>query len=308
MKMISRTTLAEAGLIAAAIAVCLLPLRGQTQESSADRVDFGKGTLEVPVPPRAPDRPVGSNAPRASDSRTSDEGLPKRLREGSGGEKPSMELGEQIAKEIEERFRIELQANPKGFVVEEAVKRIMESMAKLKVHRQTSEYVQKALEDQGRNPNERDRSDWEKKMGFSVYLGEPRGPKDDEGVRWKKRHGRRFELETHALLETYRHVPEAKRPEFVEKLTKVVSEHFDDKQSTRESELKKLEAELKQLRFLHEQRAKEKKEIVQDRVRQLTREAAGLGWGGDRSNPDLSDDKLDVDENDDANPDLLERR
>ena len=88
-----------------------------------------------------------------------------------------------------------------------------------------------------------------------------------------------FEQRTQELLATYGQYDETKRDKFVEQLTKLVSEHFNFKQSIRDAELKQLEAQLKKLRDLQVQRTKAKDEIIQERVRQLMREASGLGWG-----------------------------
>lgn len=84
---------------------------------------------------------------------------------------------------------------------------------------------------------------------------------------------------TREVLSKYPDAAEADRPALIEKLTTVVTEQFDQRQAAREQELAQLEQQVKKLRALHDQRAKEKKEIVQDRVKQLLRDASGLGWG-----------------------------
>jgi hypothetical protein len=71
------------------------------------------------------------------------------------------------------------------------------------------------------------------------------------------------------------------REKIVEDLTKIVSAQFDARQDSRELELKQLEEQVKKLRAMHERRAKEKEQIIKDRVRQLLRDAEGLGWGGE---------------------------
>jgi hypothetical protein len=84
---------------------------------------------------------------------------------------------------------------------------------------------------------------------------------------------------THALMATYDKYTDANRHEFMKKLTDVVTQHFDVKQNARETRLNQLETQLQKLRAVHQQRTKEKDKIIADRVNQLAREAAGLGWG-----------------------------
>lgn len=71
------------------------------------------------------------------------------------------------------------------------------------------------------------------------------------------------------------------RAKLVEQLSSVVSEQFEARQQARQQELERLEEQLKKLRQLHDRRASEKSQIVEDRVRQLLREADGLGWGAE---------------------------
>jgi hypothetical protein len=78
---------------------------------------------------------------------------------------------------------------------------------------------------------------------------------------------------------------EKERGKLVDDLTTAVSEQFDARQEAREGELKQLEEQLRKLRELHARRAKGKDEIVRDRVRQLLRDADGLGWGADEAVP-----------------------
>lgn len=73
----------------------------------------------------------------------------------------------------------------------------------------------------------------------------------------------------------------AERTKLVERLTAAVSEQFDSRQAIREEELKRLEEQLKKLKGLHDRRVAEKSQIIEDRVRQLLRDADGLGWGND---------------------------
>ena len=91
------------------------------------------------------------------------------------------------------------------------------------------------------------------------------------------------EENTRALLATFGQFTNENRHEFLEKLKPLVIQHFDAKQAAREAKLAQLEEQLNKLRTLHAQRAKEKSKIVSDRIEQLTREAAGLGWTGEHS-------------------------
>ena len=72
---------------------------------------------------------------------------------------------------------------------------------------------------------------------------------------------------------------EKQRAKVLDELTKVVSEQFDARQEVRERELKELEEQVRKLRDLQQRRAKEKDQIIRDRVRQLLRDVDGLGWG-----------------------------
>jgi hypothetical protein len=88
--------------------------------------------------------------------------------------------------------------------------------------------------------------------------------------------------QTRKLLSEYTETQDEKeRAKVLDELTKVVSEHFDIRQEIREQELKNLEEQVKKLRELHQRRAKEKDQIIRDRVRQLLRDVDGLGWGDD---------------------------
>ena len=98
-----------------------------------------------------------------------------------------------------------------------------------------------------------------------------RSPADDN------REGR-----TRKLLSDYSRTDDEKeRAKVLDELTKVVSEQFEHRQESRERELKEVEEHMRKLRELHTRRAKEKDQIVRDRVRQLLRDVDGLGWGDD---------------------------
>ena len=84
------------------------------------------------------------------------------------------------------------------------------------------------------------------------------------------------------LLSDYSRTDDEKeRARVLDELTKVVAAQFDVRQEARDRELKQLEEHLRKLRELHQRRAKEKDQIVRDRVRQLLRDVEGLGWGDD---------------------------
>ena len=86
--------------------------------------------------------------------------------------------------------------------------------------------------------------------------------------------------QTRKLLSDYNDTEDEKeRGQILDELTKVVAAHFEIRQQFRERELKQLEEQVKKLRELQQQRAKEKDQIVRDRVRQLIRDVDGLGWG-----------------------------
>ena len=122
--------------------------------------------------------------------------------------------------------------------------------------------------------------------GIKVQFFDSRNPEVENVARDNATAEQQFERATRTLLSTYGNYNDANRSEFTEQLTKVVTQHFDFKQSVRERELKQLEEQLAKLKALHSQRTNEKNEIIRDRVRQLTREAAGLGWGGSKPSDD----------------------
>ena len=90
------------------------------------------------------------------------------------------------------------------------------------------------------------------------------------------------ESETQRLIAEYgQNEDEKERGWIAGELTKVITKHFDIRQESRDRELKELEEQVRRLRELHEKRAKQREQIVQDRVRQLLRDADGLGWGAE---------------------------
>jgi hypothetical protein len=105
---------------------------------------------------------------------------------------------------------------------------------------------------------------------FSLNVFDPAQAEHDREVRTRK------------LLSDYSRTDDEKeRARVLDELTKVVSEQFEHRQESRERELKEVEEHMRKLRELHTRRAKEKDQIVRDRVRQLLRDVEGLGWGDD---------------------------
>lgn len=63
-----------------------------------------------------------------------------------------------------------------------------------------------------------------------------------------------------------------------DKLIEALNKAFDERQDRQEKEIKALEAQVKKLKEMVSKRQEAKKEIIADRVKQLEREAKGLGW------------------------------
>jgi hypothetical protein len=59
----------------------------------------------------------------------------------------------------------------------------------------------------------------------------------------------------------------------------VITKHFEIRQQIRANELKELNAQIRRLQELHDRREQEKNQIISDRLRQILRDAEGLGWG-----------------------------
>ena len=91
-----------------------------------------------------------------------------------------------------------------------------------------------------------------------------------------------LDAEIRAVIEAYRqHDGQEEKARIAEALPDLVAKQFDARQLLREGELNQLEEQLRKLRELHQRRAKQRDQIVQDRVRQLLRDADGIGWGSD---------------------------
>jgi hypothetical protein len=94
--------------------------------------------------------------------------------------------------------------------------------------------------------------------------------------------------ELHKAIEEYKSADgEKSKATKLETITKLVSEQFEARQKARDTELKQLEANLKKLRDTHAKRESEKDVIIRDRVRQITRDSDGLGWGEDAPHADV---------------------
>ena len=63
-----------------------------------------------------------------------------------------------------------------------------------------------------------------------------------------------------------------------EKLKELLLKQFDEKQKRHEKELEALEAQVKKLKEMVGRRQDNKKDIVEERMKQLQRDALGLGW------------------------------
>lgn len=77
-------------------------------------------------------------------------------------------------------------------------------------------------------------------------------------------------------------IADAKTDDEKEKMKSALKEllvkQFDDRQKRHEQEIATLEAQVKKLKEMVAKRSENKKEIIDERTRQLEREAKGLGW------------------------------
>ncbi len=98
----------------------------------------------------------------------------------------------------------------------------------------------------------------------------------------------RLAYETRQIMDRYSNSEdESEKQKLIGKLAETVEQHFDLRQAIREKEIKALEAQVKKLRELHDRRNSERDRIVSDRVDLLLRDANGLGWGENVSQPGL---------------------
>ena len=84
-----------------------------------------------------------------------------------------------------------------------------------------------------------------------------------------------MERQTHDLADEYHQADKDGRAKIKEKLAEIVDKHFEVRQQLRSLEVKQLEQQLKLLRDKIDQRAKNRKEIVQKRIIELTRADEG---------------------------------
>ena len=63
-----------------------------------------------------------------------------------------------------------------------------------------------------------------------------------------------------------------------EKLKELLVKQFDDRQKRHEKELEALETQVKKLKEMVGKRQENKKDIIDERIKQLQRDAQGLGW------------------------------
>jgi hypothetical protein len=90
------------------------------------------------------------------------------------------------------------------------------------------------------------------------------------------------DAEVHKRVEEYRATQDEKeRARIAKELPDLIAKEFDARQEAREQELKQLEEQLHKLKELHAKRGQQKEQIVEERVRQLLRDADGLGWGSE---------------------------
>ena len=85
---------------------------------------------------------------------------------------------------------------------------------------------------------------------------------------------------TRTLLARYQKSSDQdERKKLSEELEKVITEHFEIRQKIRAHELEELNEQIRRLQALHDRREQDKSQIIGDRLRQLLRDAEGLGWG-----------------------------
>jgi hypothetical protein len=63
-----------------------------------------------------------------------------------------------------------------------------------------------------------------------------------------------------------------------DKMKEVLDKAFEERQKRHEKEIEALEAQVKKLKEMVGKRKENKRDIIDERVKQLQREAAGLGW------------------------------
>ena len=88
-----------------------------------------------------------------------------------------------------------------------------------------------------------------------------------------------LEEKTSVLAESYQNARnEKERQNIKQQLETAISEQFDIREQIKESEVKKMEAELQRVKEQLRQRKAHKSEIVSRRVKELLNASIGLGW------------------------------
>ena len=81
---------------------------------------------------------------------------------------------------------------------------------------------------------------------------------------------RDLERQSRDQAQQYRRADKDEQAKIKEKLVEIVNKHFEVRQQLRSLEVKRLEQQLKQLRDKIDQRAKDRKDIVEKRIVELT--------------------------------------
>ena len=71
---------------------------------------------------------------------------------------------------------------------------------------------------------------------------------------------------------------DSEKDKLKEKLKELLTKQFDERQQRHVKELEALDAQVKKLKEMVGKRQENKKDIIDERTKQLGREAAGLGW------------------------------
>ncbi len=71
---------------------------------------------------------------------------------------------------------------------------------------------------------------------------------------------------------------DAEKEKLRDKMKEVLDKAFEERQKRHEKEIEQLEAQVKRLKEMVAKRKEAKREIIEERIKQLQREAAGLGW------------------------------
>ncbi len=79
-----------------------------------------------------------------------------------------------------------------------------------------------------------------------------------------------LERQSRDLADQYRRARKADQAKIKEKLVEIVNKHFEVRQQLRNLEVKRIEEQLKQLRDKIDQRTKNRKDIVDKRITELT--------------------------------------